>query len=217
MRAHYSPVITDLDRPELGRPVSRWPLPVVTGLCVAAFIGLSVGVSGDTRPTAGPASASLQAAPTGAPETRALAGPPAAAPPEPRLDPAPLRPLVVQGASGLGLPATAYKSVARVPNSVTTGLYPADEEALLQLRYRLPDDRVVVLVRVPISDPLRGVNPASYVADSVIVRGIEARMLSGRSAMEPTILLWTEGPRSYQLYSSTLSGPELIQVAELLR
>jgi len=217
MRAHYSPVISDLDRPELVRPVSRWPLPVVTGLCVAAFIGLSVGASGDTRPAAGPASAGLVTAPTGAPETRALARPPAAAPPEPRLDPAPFRPIVVQGSPGLGLPAIAYKSVSRVPNSVTTGLYPADEEALLQLRYRLLDDRVVALVRVPLSDPLRGVNPASYVADSVIVRGIEARMLSGRTAVEPTILLWTEGSRSYQLYSSTLSGAELIQVAELLR
>src|SRR5688572_9191947 len=203
MRAHYSPVISDLDRPELGRPVGRWPLPVVTGLCVAAFIGLTVGVSGDTSLPGAPAAAATAVA--------------QARPPEARLDPAPFRPIVVQGSSGLGLPATAYKSVARVPNSVTTGLYPADEEALLQLRYRLPDDRVVVLVRVPISDPLRGVNPASYIADSVIVRGIEARMLSGRSAIEPTILLWTEGPRSYQLYSSTLSGPELIQVAELLR
>src|SRR5687767_14352084 len=214
MRAHYSPVISDLDRPELVRPVSRWPLPVVTGVCVAAFIGLSVGVSGDTRPGAGPAGAGLPTAPPRAQEAGAARP---AAPPEPRLDPAPLRPLVVQGSSGLGLPATAYKSVTRVANSVTTGLYPADEEALLQLRYRLLDDRVAVLVRVPISDPLRGVNPASYVADSVIVRGIEARMLSGRTAIEPTILLWTEGPRSYQLYSSTLSGPELIQVAELLR
>lgn len=37
------------------------------------------------------------------------------------------------------------------------------------------------------------------------------------TAIEPTILLWTEGPRSYQLYSSTLSGMELIQLAELLR
>jgi len=215
MRAHYSPVITDLDRPELGRPVGRWPLPVVTGLCVAAFIGLMVGVSGETPPAA-PAAAAPAVSRAVAPDVRVLTGPAQARPPE-RLDPAPFRPIVVQGSSGLGLPATAYKSVARVPNSVTTGLYPADEEALLQLRYRLPDDRVVVLVRVPISDPLRGVNPASYIADSVIVRGIEARMLSGRSAIEPTILLWTEGPRSYQLYSSTLSGPELIQVAELLR
>jgi hypothetical protein len=217
MRAHYSPVITDLDRTELGRPVGRWPLPVVTGLCVAAFIGLLVGVSGDAPPPAAPAAAALASAPAVAPDIRVLTGPAQARPPEARLDPAPFRPIVVQGSSGLGLPATAYKSVARVPNSVTTGLYPADEEALLQLRYRLPDDRVVVLVRVPISDPLRGVNPASYIADSVIVRGIEARMLSGRSAIEPTILLWTEGPRSYQLYSSTLSGPELIQIAELLR
>ena len=197
-------MISELDRPDFVRPESRWPLPVVTGLCVAAFIGVALGVSGDTRPPPAPA---------GAPAAR----PATPAPPEPQRDPAPLRPVVILGSSGLGLPGTAYKSVSRVPNSVTTGLYPADEEALLQLRYRLLDDRVVALVRVPLSDPLRGVNPASYVADSVIVRGIEARMLSGRTAVEPTILLWTEGSRSYQLYSSTLSGAELIQVAELLR
>ena len=217
MRAHYSPVISDLDRPEFVPPASRWPLPVVTGLCVAAFIGVAVGVSGDARPVAAPAEAASVRQPTLASGPRVLSGPPTAAPPEPQRDPAALRPVVVQGSAGLALPPTAYKSFARVANSVTTGLYPADEEALLQLRYRLLDDRVAVLVRVPLSDPLRGVNPASYVADSVIVRGIEARMLSGRTAVEPTILLWTEGPRSYQLYSSTLSGMELIQLAELLR
>ena len=199
-------MITDLDRPELIRPVSRWPLPAVTGLCVAAFIGLAVGVTGEMVPEAAPAAPAAAIAPPVASGLRVLSGPPAAAPP-----------VVVQGSSGLALPPTAYKSFSRVANSVTTGLYPADEEALLQLRYRLLDDRVAVLVRVPLSDPLRGVNPGSYVADSVIVRGIEARMLSGRSAIEPTILLWTEGPRSYQLYSSTLSGMELIQLAELLR
>src|SRR5688572_22344289 len=139
MRAHYSPVISDLDRPEFVRPVGRWPLPVVTGLCVAAFIGVALGVSGDTRAPAAPA-----AAPAARPATPA--------PPEPQRDPAPLRPVVLQGSSGLGLPPTAYKSFARVANSVTTGLYPADEEALLQLRYRLLDDRVAVLVRVPLSD-----------------------------------------------------------------
>ena len=206
MRAHYSPVITDLDRPELARPVTRWPLPVVTALCVAAFIGLAVGVTGEIRPEAGPAAPAVTIAPPVASGLRVLSGPPTAA-----------APVVVQGSSGLTLPPTAYKSFSRVANSVTTGLYPADEEALLQLRYRLLDDRVAVLVRVPLSDPLRGVNPGSYVADSVIVRGIEARMLSGRTAIEPTILLWTEGPRSYQLYSSTLTGMELIQLAELLR
>lgn len=215
MRAHYSPVITDLDRPELARPVSRWPLPVVTGLCVAAFIGVALGVIGDTSRQAGPGAAGA-VAPALRPGPR-LNGSPTAPPPEPQRDPAALRPVVIQGSSGLALPPTAYKSFARVANSVTTGLYPADEEALLQLRYRLLDDRVAVLVRVPISDPLRGVDPASYIADSVIVRGIEARMLSGRTSVEPTILLWTEGPRSYQLYSSTLSGMELIQLAELLR
>ena len=216
MRAHYSPVITDLDRPELVRPVSRWLLPVVTGLCVAAFIGVALGVTGDTSREPAPAAAEALAAAI-RPGPRVQSGPPTAAPPEAQPDPAPLRPIVVQGSSGLALPPTAYKSFSRVANSVTTGLYPADEEALLQLRYRLLDERVAVLVRVPISDPLRGVNPASYVADSVIVRGIEARMLSGRTSVEPTILLWTEGPRSYQLYSSTLSGMELIQLAELLR
>ena len=185
-------------------------MPVVTGLCVAAFIGVAVGVTGDTR------TAAVPLAPAGA-TAEPVRRPPTAAPPEPQRDPAALRPVVAQGSSGLALPSTAYKSFSRVANSVTTGLYPADEEALLQLRYRLLDDRVAVLVRVPLSDPLRGVNPASYVADSVIVRGIEARMLSGRTAIEPTILLWTEGPRSYQLYSSTLSGIELIQLAELLR
>lgn len=218
MRGHYRPVITDLDRPEFVRPASRWPLPVVTGLCVAAFIGLAVGVTGDTRrPEQAPAQDAAPAPPAAAAGIRVLGGPPTAAPPEPQRDPAPLRPVVVPGSSGLSLPSTAYKSFSRVANSVTTGLYPADEEALLQLRYRLLDDRVAVLVRLPISDPLRGVNPGSYVADSVIVRGIEARMLSGRTSVEPTILLWTEGTRSYQLYSSTLSGMELIQLAELLR
>ena len=206
MRAHYSPVITDLDRPELVRPVSRWPLPVVTGLCVAAFIGLAAGLTGEMRPEAAPAAPAAAIAPPAASGLRALSGPPTAA-----------LPVVVQGFSGLALPPTAYKSFSRVANSVTTGLYPAGEEALLQLRYRLLDDRVAVLVRVPPSDPLRGVNPGSYVADSVIVRGIEARMLSGRTAIEPTILLWTEGTQSYQLYSSALSGMELIQLAELLR
>ena len=217
MRAHYSPVISDLDRPEFVRPVSRWPLPVVTGLCVAAFIAVAVGVSGDTRPEPAPGRAAAVDAPAVRPGPRVANVPPTAAPPEPQRDPVPVRPVVVQGSSGLALPAAAYKSFSRVANSVTTGLYPADEEALLQLRYRLLDDRVAVLVRVPLADPLRGVNPASYLADSVIVRGIEARMLSGRTGIEPTILLWTEGPRSYQLYSSTLSGMELIQLAELLR
>ena len=218
-------MITDLDRPELIRPVSRWPLPVVTALCVAAFIGLAVGVTGEAPARVAPLTSAPPAAaaaipvtrPSVAPGLRVLSGPPTAVPPEPQRDPAALRPVVVQGSSGLALPPTAYKSFSRVANSVTTGLYPADEEALLQLRYRLLDDRVAVLVRVPISDPLRGVDPGSYVADSVIVRGVEARMLSGRTAIEPTILLWTEGPRSYQLYSSTLSGMELIQLAELLR
>lgn len=185
--------------------MSRWPLPVVTGLCVAAFIGLGISVSSDTRAARLPLK-----------ERPAEAAAPATVAPAPAYAPSP-RSIFQLGSSGLALPASSYKSVARVANSVTTGLYPADEEALLQLRYRLPDDRVVVLVRLPPTDPLRGVNPASYVADSVIVRGTPARMLSGRTAIEPTILLWTEGTRSYQLYSSTLSGPELIQVAELLR
>lgn len=185
--------------------MSRWPLPVVTGLCVAAFIGLGFSVSSDTRAARPPLK-----------ERPAEAAAPATVAPAPTYVPSP-RAVIQLGSSGLGLPAPAYKSVVRVPNSTTTGLYPADEEALLQLRYRLLDDRVVVLVRLPPTDPLRGVNPASYVADSVIVRGTPARMLSGHTAVEPTILLWTEGTRSYQLYSSTLSGPELIQVAELLR
>ena len=100
---------------------------------------------------------------------------------------------------------------------LTTGLSPADEEALVLLRYRLTDDRTVVLVRLPPSDPLRGVEPTRYTADSAVVRGIDARILSGRSAIEPTIVLWTEGGRAYQLYSTVLSGLELIQLAQLPR
>ncbi len=193
-------MISDLDRAELPRPASRWPLLVVTGLCVAAFIGVAVSGTADAPP---------------APVTAVAVPTPAAL--EPRRAPAPTQGAVVRPASlGLGLPAPLYKSVARAPSSGTTGLSPADEEALLQLRYRLPDDRVAVLVRVPTTDPLRGVNPASYTADSVPLRGTQARLLSGRTGVE-TILLWTEDGRSYQLHSSVHSVAELVQIAEQLR
>ena len=74
-----------------------------------------------------------------------------------------------------------------------------------------------MLARLPRSDPLRGVQPSSYTASSLVVRGIEARLLTGRGAIEPTILLWSEGIRAYQLSSSVHTVAELVQIAEQLR
>ena len=207
-------MITDLDRTdEITGRRPGWPLPLATALCVCAFIGATVATTGP-RPsdTAGTA----VAAPAPAAPVMGVATPPV--PITVTWPPTVALPQIVSPVStGLGLPAGAYKTVTRVVNSVTTGLYPADEEALTQLRYRLPDDRVAVLVRLPRSDPLRGVEPASYTASSLVVRGIEARVFTGRSAVEPTILLWSEGSRAYQLYSSVHSIAELAQLAEQLR
>lgn len=221
-RAHYQPVISDLDlsEPARDRPW-RWLLPAVTALCLVAFMSVNAFVARDTpRPApAAPVPTSLRAITAAETwqQTRdlALARPVVAVPPTWQVREAQLERASVS--SLLALPAAAYRTVTRQVSSVTTGLYPAEEEALLLLRYRLTDDRSVVLVRLPPSDPLRGVEPARYTADSAVVRGIDARILSGRSAVEPTIVLWTEGGRAYQLYSTVLSGPELIQLAELLR
>lgn len=206
-------MITDLDRTE---PVAgsrpAWLLPLVAALCVVAFIGVA------TTTREGPAAAPAAATPAAAPARQVAATPAVrvfgrdgqtgvAIPGQP----------IAATAASLAFPPGAYKSVTRVASSVTTGLYPADEEALTQLRYRLPDDRVAVLVRLPRSDPLRGIEPASYTASTVVLRGIEARVLTGRTAVEPTILLWGEGDRAYQLYSSVHSVAELAQLAEQLR
>ncbi len=222
MRVHYSPVITDLDRPE---PVSdtrrSWLLPVAAALCLLAFIGVA-GAANDRR---GSEAGARAAAPAVTPSVAADAW-------QATRDLAPLQPIVAVPPSwqipeiqlersatstNLGLPAGSYKTVTRVASAATTGLYPADEEALVQLRYRLADDRVAVLVRLPRSDQLRGIEPVSYTASSVVARGIDARVLTGRTAVEPTILLWSEGIRAYQLYSSVHSIAELVQLAEQLR
>lgn len=214
-------MIRDLD---LSEPVRehpwRWLLPAVTALCVAAFMAVGTFVARDASRTPAPAVLTFPRAITAADtwqQTRDLAParPVVAVPPSWQVREAQLERASVS--TLLALPATAYKTVTRVASSVTTGLYPAEEEALLLLRYRLADDRSVVLVRLPPSDPLRGVEPTRYTADSAIVRGLDARILSGRSTVEPTIVLWTEGGRAYQLYSTVLSGPELVQLAELLR
>ena len=215
-------MITDLDRPD---PVSdrrpAWLLVALTALCVLAFIGVAGAVT-DKR---GPGS-SVSATPPVATPSVAEASWAA------QRDLAPLRPVVVvppswqipeaqlerAGTSAiLGLPPGSYKSVTRVASPLTTGSNPSDDETLVQLRYRLSDDRVAVLARLPRSDPLRGVQPASYTASSLVVRGIEARLLTGRGAIEPTILLWSEGIRAYQLSSSVHTVAELVQIAEQLR
>ncbi len=206
-------MITDLDRSEPvtgGRPA--WPLPLVTALCVLAFIGVATATMPSATDTVGtiaptPAGQGAPATTWSRVEVPLDQRPEVAAPRTPAVPPS----------TSLGLPPVAYKTVTRVVNSVTTGLYPADEEVLTQLRYRLADDRVAVLVRLPRSDPLRGVEPASYTASSLVVRGIEVRVLTGRTAVEPTILLWSEGTRAYQLYSSVHSIAELVQLAEQLR
>lgn len=210
-------MISELDRPEPARDhPRRWLLPAVTAACVAAFIAAGALAAREASPApvaASPAPARMagwQVSRDLGPLTPVVAVPPSWQVREAELE-------RQSHSFALTLPASAYRSVTRVASSVTTGLYPADEEALVQLRYRLADDRVVVLVRLPPSDPLRGVEPSRYTADSVVVRGLDARLLSGRSAIEPTILLWTEGTRAYQLYSSVLSPPELIGVAEQLR
>lgn len=213
-------MITELDRQEPTRDRPRgWLLPAVTAACVAALIALGAFAAREaprsalTQVTASPP----VIAAGGWQRTRELAPlvPVVAVPPSWQVREAELE--RQSRTFALALPAGAYRSVTRVTSSVTTGLFPADEEALVQLRYLLPDERVAVLVRLPPSDPLRGVEPSRYTAESVIVRGVDARLLSGRSAVEPTILLWTEGTRAYQLYSGTLSPAELIGIAEQLR
>ena len=210
----------DLSEPARDRP-RRWLLPLVTALCVAAFMGVNAFAARDAaRPAPALAVVTPPRVITAADawhQSRDLAPfrPVVAVPPSWQVREAQFERASVS--TLLALPATTYKTVIRAASSVTTGLSPADEEALVLLRYRLTDDRSVVLVRLPPSDPLRGVEPTRYTADSAVVRGIDARILSGRSAIEPTIVLWTEGGRAYQLYSTVLSGPELIQLAELLR
>lgn len=210
----------DLSEPAPDRPW-RWLLPAVTALCVVAFMSVNAFVARDTvRPASAPVGQPSPRAVTVADtwqQTRdlALAAAVVAVPPSWQVREAQLE--RASTSTLLALPAAAYKTVTRQASSVTTGLYPADEEALVLLRYRLADDRSAVLVRLPPSDPLRGVEPARYTADSAVVRGVDARILSGRTAVEPTIVLWTEGGRAYQIYSTVLSGTELIQLAERLR
>lgn len=203
-------MISDLGRAEVPagrRP--RWVLPAVTAVCVAAFtVAALTTASGRPGPTAATEASAAPARAAAAPDEAVVLVPSSWQVPERRLESAPAR--------SLALPVGSYRTVTRVASAVTTGLYPADEEALVQLRYRLADDRVVVLVRLPRSEMLRGIDPASYTATTLVVRGIDARALTGRT-VEPTILLWSEGLRSYQLYSSVHSVAELVQLAEQLR
>lgn len=213
-------MITELDRQEPTRDRPRvWLLPAVTVGCVAAFLALGAFAARESPksalPQVAPSPAAIQAGAWQATRDLAPLAPVVAVPPSWQVREAELE--RQSRTFALALPAAAYRSVMRVTSSVTTGLFPADEEALVQLRYRLTDDRTVVLVRLPPADPLRGVEPSRYTADSVVIRGTDARLLSGRSAVEPTILLWTEGTRAYQLYSSTHSPAELIGIAEQLR
>lgn len=221
-------MIHDLDLGDTRRVERRtaWVLPAVAALCVVAFVGVASAARGPQD--AGSSTTLVKAGDPGtityAPaEVVAPSLPPgweAARAAERGQDAAPAvvpLPRVVEmpDVGVLSLPAGAYSSVTRLPNAVSGST--AQEEPLLQYRYRLNDGRFVVLVRVPRTDPLRGIDPTRYVASSLRVRDADARLFVATGASQLVILVWTEGIRSYQLSSSTLSLGELASVAELLR
>ena len=117
----------------------------------------------------------------------------------------------------LGLPSGAYSRVTRTVTAVTTGLHPAGEEPLMQVRYELADGREVALARMPGSDALRDLSPLAYTTAIVQIRAASGRLMAGRTTGGPIVLAWTEGGRSYQLSSMALTAGELIALAEQLR
>lgn len=195
-------MIHDLD---LGDPahVERrpgWVLPAVAALCVLAFVGVATAARVPQE-----AAPSVTIVKAGAPTTVTFA---------PTVVPLP-RSVEMPDGGVLALPAETYTSVTRLPNAVSGST--AQEEPLLQYRYRLNDGRFVVLARVPKTDPFRGIDPSSYTASGVRVRGADARVLVSSGTPQLVVLVWTEGIRSYQLSSGTLSVGELIAIADLLR
>lgn len=207
-------MIHDLDRDRgTGERQLSWILPLVSALCVLGFVGLATAAR--TSETGVRAAALTLVTSADAPS--ATPGPPSRATPA-RVAAAPV-PIAAasQPVDGgiLALPATVYQTVTRLPNAVSGATAPQDP--LLQYRYRLPDGRFVVLVRVPRSDPYRGVDPSAYTASGLKVRGIDARVLIARGPTPLAVLVWSEGLRAYQLSSSTHSVGELAALAEQLR
>ncbi|CAN5116442.1 hypothetical protein BH18ACT12_BH18ACT12_20100 [soil metagenome] len=192
-------------------------MPAATCVVIIAFIGVATASVGTRQnaPSAGLVGAQASAVPQEAPRhelvPRAQGVPPTWQVREAALEAASLAP------TGLGLPSGAYSQVTRAVTSVTTGLYPAGEAALIQLRYQLADGREVALARMAGSDALRDLSPLAYTTAIVRLRGASARLMTGRETGHPTVLAWNEGTRSYQLSSAALSAAELIAVAEQLR
>lgn len=224
---HHSPVIHDLD-PGGARPIERrpaWALPAVAALCVLAFVAVANAARGPREPAPtvtlvregdpvaihAPAQVVVPSLPPGWEAARAAERGEYLAPAVVRLPPV----AEIPDGGVLALPAGSYSSVTRLPNAVSGST--AQEEPILRYRYRLNDGRFVVLVRVPKADPFRGIDPSSYTASGLQVRGTDARVLVSTGAPQLVVLVWTEGIRSYQLSSGTLSVAELIAVAEQLR
>lgn len=220
-------MIHDLDLGEPGRLERRpaWVLPAVAALCVLAFVGVANAArgpqgpaptitltrEGDPAAVSVPAQVVVPSLPPGWEAARA-----AERGEEVVIGVAPLpRGVELPEGGVLSLPADSYSSVTRLPNAVSGSSSP--HEQILQYRYGLNDGRFVVLARVPKTDPFRGIDPSSYTASGVQVRGTDARVLVSARAPQLVVLVWTEGIRSYQLSSGTLSVGELVAVADLLR
>lgn len=219
-------MIHDLDlgqrRSERGH---TWVLPAVAALCVGAFVaaagagrGLNVG-SGQLSDASGPGVVQfdrqrvvLSAAPVAAPAPEAVSGARRGSAVRERVAPQVQPDLVGRS---LALPVGSYASLSKLPNGVS-GLT-AQVQRTLQFGYRLADGSFVVLVPLPTADPFRGLDPSQYTVSGLRVRGSDARVLVGNTPAAPTILIWTERDRTYQLSSQTHSLAELASLAEKLR
>lgn len=220
-------MIHDLDLGDSGRVERRlaWALPAVAALCVLAFVGVANAArapqepaptitlvrKGDPAAISAPAQVTAPSLPPGWEAARAAERGQAVAP---AILPLP-RAVELPDGGVLSLPADGYSAVTRLPNAVSGST--AQDEPLLQYRYRLNDGRFVVLVRVPRTDPFRGLDPSSYTASGLQLRGTDARVFVATGASQLVVVVWTEGIRSYQLSSGTLSVGELASLAELLR
>lgn len=221
-------MIHDLDLGEPARVERRpaWALPAVAALCVLAFVGVANAARGPQEPapsitivkagdpgtvTFAPAEVGAPSLPPGWEVARAAERGQAVAPAIVPLPPA----VEIPDGGVLALPAASYSTVTRVFNAVSGST--SQEEALLQYRYRLNDGRFVVLARVPSTEPFRGIDPSRYTASGLRVRGTDARVFVATGASQLIVVVWTEGIRSYQLSSGTLSVGELASLAELLR
>lgn len=218
-------MIHDLDLGEARRVERRpaWVLPAVAALCVLAFVGVANAARGPQGPAptitltregdpgavAVPAQVVVPSLPPGWEAARAAERGVTVI--------ATQVPFALETAEGgvLSLPAGNFSSVTRLPNAVSGST--AQQEPLLQYRYRLNDGRFVVLARVPKTDPFRGMDPSSYTASGVQVRGVDARVLVSTGTPQLVVLVWTEGIRSYQLSSGALSVGELVALAGVLR